>query len=85
MRFTRRSGLLFRLQVEDDVRLLAGRHPDVLPPFGDVTLMGRADAVLTLRERSEPEAALIVRVGGLKPMALGGLQSDSRPDDSGAV
>ena len=85
MRFTRRSGLLFRPQMENDVCLLAGRHPDVLAPFGDVILMGRADAVLTLRQRSEPEAALIVRVGGLKAMALGGLQSDSRPDDSRAV
>ena len=85
MWFTRRSGLLFRLQVEDDVCLLAGCHPDVLAPFGDVTLMDRADTVLTFRERSEPEAALIVRVGGLKAMALGGLQRDSRPDDNRAV
>jgi hypothetical protein len=71
--------------MEDDIRLLAGRHPNVLAPFGDASLIGRADAVLTLRERSEPETALIVSVRCLEMTALGGLQSDSRPSDSLAV
>ena len=71
--------------MEDDIRLLAGRHPDILAPFRDASLMGRADAVLTLWERSEPESALIIAVGGLEATALGGLQSDSRPGDSLAV
>jgi hypothetical protein len=71
--------------VDNDIRLLAGRHPDVLAPFGNVTLIGRADAVWILRERREPEVALIVGAGGLEAMALGGLQSDSRPDDGRAV
>ena len=71
--------------MEDDIRLLVGRHPDVLAPFGDASLIGRADAVLTLRERSEPEAPLIICVGSLEATALGGLQSDSRPGDSLAV
>lgn len=74
-----------RLQVENDIGLLARCNPNVLTPFGHASLIRRSDTVLPLGERCEPEAALLVGFRGLDVMAFRGLQCDSRTGDGLAV
>lgn len=79
------SGRLLRPQMENDIRLLAGRDPNSLAPFGNAPFVGRANIVLPFRERCEPEAALTVGVDSLKMVAFASLRCNVRSDHRLAI